>query len=248
MKRFLLSTAIAVISQATVAMATDLGNMNDSEREAFRAEVRAYILDNPGIIMEAVAVLEERKAADQVNNDKELLKANADDIYNDGASFVGGNLDGDITIVDFSDYHCPYCKKAHAEIQALIKADGNIRIIYKEFPILGPDSVTAAKFALATLLLAPNSYEDVNTSLMAMRGKPNEAALTSLAKGLGLDAAAILEKMDSDAVNAIIENNRSLGGRLQITGTPTFILADQLIRGYVPLQAMQQIVEEARKQ
>jgi len=248
MKRFLLSTAIAVISQATVAMATDLGNMNDSEREAFRAEVRAYILDNPGIIMEAVAVLEERKAADQVNNDKELLKANADDIYNDGASFVGGNLDGDITIVDFSDYRCPYCKKAHAEIQALIKADGNIRIIYKEFPILGPDSVTAAKFALATLLLAPNSYEDVNTSLMAMRGKPNEAALTSLAKGLGLDAAAILEKMDSDAVNAIIENNRSLGGRLQITGTPTFILADQLIRGYVPLQAMQQIVEEARKQ
>ena len=248
MKRFLLSTAIAVISQATVAMATDLGNMNDSEREAFRAEVRAYILDNPGIIMEAVAVLEDRKAADQVNNDKELLKANAEDIYNDGASFVGGNLDGDITIVDFSDYLCPYCKKAHAEIQALIKADGNIRIIYKEFPILGPDSVTAAKFALATLLLAPNSYEDVNTSLMAMRGKPNEAALTSLAKTLGLDAAAILEKMDSDAVNAIIENNRSLGQRLQITGTPTFILADQLIRGYVPLQAMQQIVEEARKQ
>ena len=248
MKRFLLSTAIAVISQATVAMATDLGNMNDSEREAFRAEVRAYILDNPGIIMEAVAVLEERKAAEQVNNDKELLKANADDIYNDGTSFVGGNLDGDITIVDFSDYRCPYCKKAHTEIQALIKSDGNIRIIYKEFPILGPDSVTAAKFALATLLLAPNSYEDVNTSLMAMRGKPNEATLTSLAKTLGLDATALLEKMDSDAVNAIIENNRSLGGRLQITGTPTFILGDQLIRGYVPLEGMQQIVEEARKQ
>ena len=248
MKRFLLSTAIAVISQATVAMATDLGNMNDSEREAFRAEVRAYILDNPGIIMEAVAVLEERKAAEQVNNDKEFLKANADDIYNDGASFVGGNLDGDITIVDFSDYRCPYCKKAHAEIQALIKSDGNIRIIYKEFPILGPDSVTAAKFALATLLLAPNSYEDVNTSLMAMRGKPNEATLTSLAKTLGLDATALLEKMDSDAVNAIIENNRSLGGRLQITGTPTFILGDQLIRGYVPLEGMQQIVEDTRKQ
>ena len=248
MKRFLLSTAIAVISQATVAMATDLENMNDSEREAFRAEVRAYILDNPGIIMEAVAVLEERKAAEQVNNDKELLKANAEDIYNDGASFVGGNLDGDITIVDFSDYRCPYCKKAHTEIQALIKSDGNIRIIYKEFPILGPDSVTAAKFALATLLLAPNSYEDVKASLMAMRGKPNEATLTSLAKTLGLDAAAIFEKMDSDAVNSIIENNRSLGGRLQITGTPTFILGDQLIRGYVPLEGMQQIVEEARKQ
>ena len=248
MKRFLLSTAIAVISQATVAMATDLENMNDSEREAFRAEVRAYILDNPGIIMEAVAVLEERKAAEQVNNDKELLMANADDIYNDGTSFVGGNLDGDITIVDFSDYRCPYCKKAHAEIQALIKSDGNIRIIYKEFPILGPDSVTAAKFALATLLLAPNSYEDVNTSLMAMRGKPNEATLTSLAKTLGLDATALLEKMDSDAVNAIIENNRSLGGRLQITGTPTFIFGDQLIRGYVPLEGMQQIVEDTRKQ
>lgn len=249
MKRLTLALGLVAMSFSSPAWATDVINLTDSERAAFGAEVRAYILQNPEIIMEAVAVLEERQAAEQINNEAAMLLSNADEIYNDGVSFVGGNPDGDITLVEFSDYRCAYCRKARPEIDALLKADGNIRLIYKEFPILGPDSLTTSQFALATLLLdGPEAYEEMNQSLMGMRGKPGDEALKKLADNLGLDGAALLEKMGGPEVMQIIQDNHALGQRLQISGTPTLILADQIFRGYVPLAGMQKIVDEARKQ
>ncbi|HBQ36858.1 MAG TPA: disulfide bond formation protein DsbA [Rhodobacteraceae bacterium] len=250
MKHLPLAIGLAAMTMAAPvpALATDIIEMTDGERAAFRAEVRAYILENPEIIMEAVAVLEQRQAAEQSNNDQAMVLSNHDAIFNDGVSHISGNPDGDITIVEFSDYRCAYCKRARPEVEALVKSDGNIRLIYKEFPILGPDSLTTAKFALATLLEAPQSYENMNKSLMALRGQPSPEALRKLALGMGLDADALLAKMDSSDVNQIIQANRALGQQLQISGTPTFILDGQLVRGYVPLAGMQKLVEEARKQ
>lgn len=250
MKHLPLAIGLAAMTMAAPvpALATDIIEMTDGERAAFRAEVRAYILENPEIIMEAVAVLEQRQAAEQSNNDQAMVLSNHDAIFNDGVSHISGNPDGDITIVEFSDYRCAYCKRARPEVEALVKSDGNIRLIYKEFPILGPDSLTTAKFALATLLEAPQSYENMNKSLMALRGQPSPEALRKLALGMGLDADALLAKMDSLEVNQIIQANRALGQQLQISGTPTFILDGQLVRGYVPLAGMQKLVEEARKQ
>jgi len=250
MKHLPLAIGLAAMTMAAPvpALATDIIEMTDGERAAFRAEVRAYILENPEIIMEAVAVLEQRQAAEQSNNDQAMVLSNHDAIFNDGVSHISGNPDGDITIVEFSDYRCAYCKRARPEVEALVKSDGNIRLIYKEFPILGPDSLTTAKFALATLLEAPQSYENMNKSLMALRGQPSPEALRKLALGMGLDADALLAKMDSSEVNQIIQANRALGQQLQISGTPTFILDGQLVRGYVPLAGMQKLVEEARKQ
>lgn len=248
MKHLPLAIGLAAMTMAVPALATDIIEMTDGERAAFRAEVRAYILENPEIIMEAVAVLEQRQAAEQSNNDQAMVLSNHDAIFNDGVSHISGNPDGDITIVEFSDYRCAYCKRARPEVEALVKSDGNIRLIYKEFPILGPDSLTTAKFALATLLVAPQSYENMNKSLMVLRGQPSPEALRKLALGMGLDADALLAKMDSLEVNQIIQANRALGQQLQISGTPTFILDGQLVRGYVPLAGMQKLVEEARKQ
>lgn len=247
MKRFTLAAAFALTSLTGPALATDIITMTDTERDVFRAEVRAYLMENPEVLLEAIAVLEERQAAEEANNDTALLLANADAIYNDGVSFVGGNPDGDITIVEFSDYRCPYCKRAHPEVAELVNSDGNIRLIYKEFPILGPESLTTAQFAMATLMVAgPDAYEKVSAALMEMRGDPSDAALTNIAEEYGLDGATLLEKMKSTEVTQAIQANRALGQSLQISGTPTFILADQMVRGYVPLENMREMVEAAR--
>ncbi len=247
MKRLILAAALAMTTLANPALATDIITMTDTERDVFRAEVRAYLMENPEVLLEAIAVLEEREATQAAGNDQALIAANADDIYNDGVSYVGGNPDGDITIVEFSDYRCPYCKRAHPEVAELVATDGNVRLIYKEFPILGQDSLTTAQFALATQMVAgPEAYVKVSNALMDLRGAPSDTALTKIAEGLGLDAAALLEKMKSTEVAQAIQANRALGQRLQISGTPTFILGDQVVRGYVPLENMRALVEEAR--
>ena len=247
MKRLALAAMLAALTVVNPAHATDIITMTDTERDVFRAEVRAYLMENPEVLLEAIAVLEDRQAAEAANNDVALLLENADAIYNDGFSYVGGNPDGDITIVEFSDYRCPYCKQAHPEVAELLASDGNIRLIYKEFPILGPDSLTTAQFALATLMVAgPEAYEKVSAALMDLRGEPSSDALTKLAEGFDLDAVALLEKMKSVEVTQAIQANRTLGQRLQISGTPTFILGDELVRGYVPLEAMRGLVAEAR--
>jgi protein-disulfide isomerase len=248
MKRFLLAAGMAILALATPAGAFDIATMSDDERATFRAEIRAYLMDNPEVLLEAIAVLEDRQAAEQQLSDGQLVIANADDIFNDGISWVGGNPDGDITVVEFSDYSCPYCKRVHPVIDDLVSSDGNIRLIYKEFPILGPNSEAASRFALATLLVAgPDAYRKVNNALMSLRGKPVPDAFPGIAEKLGLDADAILAKTDSDAVSDIIGNNQSLGQRLRISGTPTFIFGGQIVRGVAPIESMRAIVKAERE-
>ncbi len=224
-----------------------LDDMDAAESAAFGEAVRAYLLENPEVIMEAVAVLERRQAAEQVANDAALLATNHDELYNDPMSYVGGNPDGDVTFVEFVDYKCGYCRKAFPELQALLEADGNIRIIYKEFPILGEESLLASRFAVSAKLVAgDDAYGPVHDALMTMRGNVTEASLTTMADGLGLDGAAIAAGMSDPQVDAVLGANHDLAGRLQISGTPTFVIGDQLVRGYVPLEAMAEVVAELR--
>ncbi|MDA7428619.1 DsbA family protein [Primorskyibacter aestuariivivens] len=241
------ATLASTLALATPALATDLTEMSDAEREAFRAEVRAYLLDNPEVIMEAVQVLEERQQAAQEGMDVALVQANRDDIFNDGFSHVGGNPDGDITMVEFVDYRCGYCRKAHDEVHELINTDGNIRFITKEFPILGPESLESSKFAIAVRNVAgDDAYVAANDTLIRYNGKITEGSLRKLAMGLGVDADAVLAEMESDAVARVISETRALAQRLQINGTPTFVLEDEMIRGYVPLEGMRQFVDQVR--
>ncbi|HKL55919.1 MAG TPA: DsbA family protein [Roseovarius sp.] len=242
-----LTALAAVAALALPAQAFDLQDMSAAERDAFRAEIRTYLLENPEVIMEAVAVLEQRQAEEQARGDSDMIKANAGALFDDGHSWVGGNPDGDITLVEFMDYRCGYCKRAFPEVESLIEADGNIRIIIKEFPILGEQSVLASRFAIATLQVAGDEgYKQVHDALMTFRGEISQPALERLAEGFGLDAEAITARMDSDAVTEVINENRALGQRLNITGTPSFVMEDQMLRGYVPLDAMQQIADDIR--
>ncbi|MCV2880809.1 DsbA family protein [Actibacterium sp. XHP0104] len=249
MTRFLLAGALAALTLAAPAGATDLASMSQSEREAFRAEVRAYLLDNPEVLMEAIAVLEERQAHQQVAADVALVATNSDEIYNDGYSWVGGNPDGDITLVEFMDYRCGYCRKAYDDVNTLIKTDGNIRFVVKEFPILGEESDLSSRFAIAAQQIAGDeAYEKAHDELITFRGKVSVKSLANLAEKLNLDADAVIARMTSPEVDQVIAANHALAQRLGISGTPTFVLEEQMLRGYVPLAAMQQIVAEVRAQ
>lgn len=249
MKHLASTLALAAALMAGSAQALDLNAMSDAERAAFRAEIKAYLLDNPEIIMEAVAVLEQRQADAQVANDAALVRANADDLYADANSWEGGNPDGDITMVEFVDYRCSYCRKAHDEVHQLIEGDGNIRFIVKEFPILGADSVTSSRFAIATKFVAGDeAYKQVSDALIKLKSSVTEPVLRALAESLRLDADAILAEMDSDKVTSVISENRALGQRLSISGTPTFVMGDMVLRGYMPLAQMQEIAGSIRAQ
>jgi len=235
----------ALMISATPALAQD--GMSDAERSMFRAEVRAYLLENPEVLMEAIGVLESRQAQAETQRDEQLAQMNAAALFDDGFSFVGGNPDGDITVVEFIDYRCGFCRRAHPEVAELVQTDGNIRIITKEFPILGEQSLLSAQFAIATKIVAGDAaYKQVSDALMALRSDVTPDSLSTLASAFDLDGDAILAEMDSDATQTVLANNRALGERLAITGTPTFVFGEQMVRGYVDLAQMRQIVEDVR--
>ena len=242
-----LTASLFALFWALPAAAVDLSAMNADERAAFGAAVRDYLMENPEVIMEAVQLLEQRQADAQAQADLDLVASHKEEIFNDGYSFVGGNPDGDITLVEFLDYRCGYCRRAHPEVAKLLKSDGNIRLIVKEFPILGEQSMMASRFAIATKQIAgPAAYKAVSDTLMAFQGDYTMAGLTRMADTLGLDSATIAHRMDSEEVTREIRDTRALAQKLQISGTPTFVLDDELLRGYLPYDQLTIIVDEKR--
>lgn len=239
---------VATCLLGTPALAGGLGEMTDSERQTFRDEVKAYLLENPEVLVEAMGVLQAREEQNAAAQDLQMLADNHDVIFNDPASWVGGNPEGDITVVEFVDYRCGYCRKAHDEVAELVNSDGNIRFVLKEFPILGEESLVSSQFAIAVLQLhGPEAYKTVHDQLIALRGSPDGATLARLAGNLGLDPKAIEARMSSPEVMSVIEANHALAERMQISGTPTFVIDQTLVRGYVPLDGMRQIVEGQRQ-
>lgn len=236
--------ALAVSAGPALA---DLTAMTDAERAAFRDEVRAYLLEDPEVLMEAIGALEARQAAAQSETDAALVRENAEALFGDDGSWVGGNPDGDVTVVEFLDYRCGFCRQAHPEVEELVRTDGNVRLVLKEFPILGEASVVAARYALATRsAFGDEAYKRLHDGLYALRAEVTPEALDQLALSLDLDPDAIRAGLADPAIEATIAGTYGLAQRLGISGTPTFVIADRLVRGYVPLDALRDAVTEAR--
>lgn len=247
MRHWVLSTLAAFLFAAAPALAFDISAMSDTERAEFRAEIRAYLLENPEVIFEAVQILEDRQAQEQANADKDIIAANAAAIFEDGHSWVGGNPQGDITIVEFMDYRCGFCRRAAPEVEKLLASDGNVRLVIKEFPILGEQSVIMSRFAIATQQVAGDAaYKDIHDVLLELNGDVSDARLRRLADDLGLDAEAILAQMGSSDVTEVIAQNRALAQSLSISGTPSFIVEDELVRGFLPADQMQMVIDDKR--
>lgn len=246
--RLILPAFMAALVASGPTAALDLETMSAEERTLFRSEVRDYLMENPEVIMEAVQALEDRQAAEQANADLALVSNNADAIFEDGFSFVGGNPDGDITIVEFMDYRCGYCKRAYGEVEKLLETDGEIRFIVKEFPILGEQSILASRFVIAAKQLeGAEAYKSLHDALMEFNGDITIAALRRLSDTYELDADAIESRMNDDSVTDEISQTRALAQKLRITGTPTFVVHDEMLRGYLPYDQMRAILDEKRE-
>ncbi|MEM6481722.1 MAG: DsbA family protein [Pseudomonadota bacterium] len=242
----LIATALCL---AMPAGAVDLSDMSDAEREIFRSEIRDYLLENPDVIMEAVQVLEQREAQAQMRADVDLVRQNATKLFDDPTSWVGGNPSGDLTLVEFIDYRCGFCRRAAPEIEELLERDANIKIIVKEFPILGEQSTLASRFAISVRQNAgDDAYKTVHDTLLAFNGEVTETALRRISDGLGLPTDKVLAEMDSPEVTDVIDANISLGQALRINGTPTFVLGEQMLRGFLSVDEMLRVAEAARAQ
>ena len=238
----------ALLLTATPALAFDIDAMSDAERAAFREEVRAYLMENPEVLMEAIGVLEERRAQEATAAEGQMLETHRDAIFSDGYSWVGGNPDGDVTVVEFMDYRCGYCKRAQPHVARLLESDGNIRYVVKEFPILGEQSTLASRYAISVQQIAGDeAYGKVHEALMGWNGDITEGALARIGREAGVDHEAIVAHMDTDAVTKVIDQNRTLAQALQIQGTPTFVMGDQFVRGFVEFDQMQEIVDGVRE-
>ena len=247
MKHLSLAALTMAAVLGTPAAALDLSAMSAADKAAFGEAVKTYLMENPEVLVEAINKLEERQQAAQADNDKVLVQSNAEDIFNFAGDWVGGNPEGDVTMVEFIDYKCTYCKKAYEVVDEVLKKDGKIRFVVKEFPILSEQSVLAARFAVATRQVAGDAaYEKVHDALMAVRGDITLDSLQRLAEAQKIDAKAVLAQMNTEAVTAVLRTNAQLAERMAIAGTPAFVVGGQLLRGYAPAEVMAQIIADER--
>lgn len=216
-----------------------------AQQAEIKALVKQYIADHPEIIGEAMQTLQDRQQQDQAAAATKEIKAHHDEIFNDGENTVVANPKGDVTVVEFLDYHCPYCKAAMPRILDITKRDKGVRLVVKEFPILGPGSVLAARWALAAR--AQGKYSAFHLAAMAYKGDLTESTLTTLATKAGLDAAKLSKTANSDEISSTLKSNLDLAQTLGIDGTPAFIIGDTLIPGAVPVEDLENAIKEARK-
>ena len=194
--------------------------------------VREYMLSHPELLIEMSNALRAQQEAEQGKADIALIKQYSQALFNDAADPVGGNAKGTQTIVEFVDYNCGYCKRATPALRELLASDKNVRVVYKEFPILSETSYVAAKAALAVHSLHPDRYEAFHDALMAQQGHlQDENAVAAVAKQLELNWASIQKKMQDPAIDKQLQNNRQLAQQLGLTGTPAFVIGETILRG-----------------
>lgn len=222
--------------------------LESTDREVLHAEIRNYLLEEPEIIMEAIRILEQRRVVDEAQAEIDMVKNHEDAIFNDGFSFVGGNPEGSVTMVEFLDYRCGYCKRAHGEVASLLQNDGDIRLIVKEYPILGPDSMAMSELAIATKISqGDDAYKRFADALMAFDGPLTDAAMDRVAKSASIDIAEARAALAKPEIKQQIAANHELGRTLNVSGTPTFIIGNKFVRGYLPLAQMAEAVELSRR-
>lgn len=215
-----------------------------AEEEAIRQLVRDYLLSNPEILIEAAQVYRERQQEMQQQQVDEVLTSRRDELDRDPDSPVVGNPDGDVVVVEFFDYRCPYCLRVAGPLREAIEDDGNIRLVMKEFPILGPESVLAARMALASV--EQDKYEELHFAFMSASGKLTEEAAFKIAERVGLDIDQLRRDMQDPAIEKMLQRNFALAQALQINGTPGFVIGDEIVRGAIDMRTLRQIVSKTR--
>ncbi len=241
LSRFLIAFALVALPAVAGAQTSP----PPLDREAIEKIVREYLMKNPEVIIEAVQELEKRQAQARDQAAKQTIAQRKAELTKDPDTPVGGNPDGDVTIVEFFDYHCGYCKRAHPTMQSVIKGDSKIRVAYKQMPILTPNSRVAAAGALAAD--KQGKYKEMHNALMEARGELTKERVLKIAADLKLDTEKLEKDMASPAVTQQIDRSLELAKSLGIDGTPAFVIGNKVIPGAVDASVIRAAVAEARK-
>ncbi|WP_298957024.1 DsbA family protein [uncultured Methylobacterium sp.] len=221
---------------------------SDAQRQAVEGIIKDYLLKNPEILQEAMTELEKRQQEAQKQAQASALKDSRDTLHGGLGGIVAGNPNGDVTLVEFFDYNCGYCKRALADLQTVMKADPKLKVVLKDFPVLGPESVEASKVALAVKAqLKGEKLFEYHTRLLESRGRVNGERALAVAREMGLDVARVQKDMQAPEVQAALQENVGLGDKLGLSGTPAFIIGDEIIPGAVGAEPIRKTIAGVRQ-
>ena len=205
--------------------------------------IRDFILNNPKVILESLKLYEEKINNEQKNTSRSIIKNELLQSIANGSDYIGGNPNGKITMIEFIDYRCGYCRKAHIEVKTLLKENPEIRFVVKEFPILGEQSIMASKASISVLIHQGKlGYENFTKRLLEYNGTINNDSITQLIASNGGDTNKIKSTMESEQVYKILNSNYLIAKKLTISGTPTFIIGTEIIRGYKDINTLQKLI------
>jgi protein-disulfide isomerase len=244
---FALSLATATLpaaAQDAAQMSSPAGGMSMDQKGQIEKIVHDYLMAHPEVIKEAIVALQAKEEAQKADDQSQAVITHKEQLFNDAATPVAGNPIGDVTVVEFFDYHCPYCKAVAEPLAQLLKEDKGIRLVLKEFPILGDDSRLASKAALAAV--AQGKYWEFHQALLDHRGAFDTDTIKAIAARVGLDPKKLLADMGDAKTEPLIDANRKLADSLDVGATPTFIIGDQVIEGAVPLDQLRAMIKKAR--
>ncbi len=235
--------AYAAITLSVLTISACGAQADDFSKEEIEKIVHEYIMENPEIIADAIYLLQERAEAQKAEQESAALKGMSDMLIANPVDPVGGNVDGTITLVEFFDYNCGYCKRSSPVLEALVANNPNLRVVYKEWPILSESSVVAARIALAVNLVQPELYEEFHHALYGAKSLRSADDVWKVAKQVGVDRTLVEANLNSPEVNQHLQQTSTLAQQLGITGTPAFIVGDQILKGAYPIEQIQQAID-----
>lgn len=239
---------LAAIGYFVISLPSALA-LTPKDRSEVEAIIKDYLLKNPEVLRDALQELERRMAAEESEKRAEALKANQKLLYDSPRGVVVGNRAGDVAIVEFFDYNCGFCKRALTDMMDLMKADPKLKFVLKEFPVLGPNSVDAARVSIALRMQDPDGkkYLDFHRRLLTARGEANRERALAAAKDAGADMARIEKDLASAEISATLEESLKLADVLGISGTPSYVIGNEVVPGAVGLNSLKSKVDAVRK-
>ena len=211
--------------------------------------IEKFILANPEIILESLKRYEEKIAVTTDTLEQKIIENELKTLKQKRSSYIGGNPDGSITMIEFIDYKCGYCKRAHEQIVTLLESNSEIRFVVKEFPILGAESEMASKASIAILLYQGEEvYKAFTSKLLKFNGTINMESIQNLIGLVDGKSIDIRKQMESKAVYEVINSNYALATKLKIRGTPTFIIGTEIVRGYKDIETLQNIINKSKQE
>ena len=243
MVRWLRAVVAALPLLAAVPAAADNSPLTRQDVETI---VREYLIANPEVLEEAFAALQSKRLAAATQERSAAIAQFREELERSPYGAVIGNPDGDVTLVEFFDYNCGFCRRALSDLDDLVAQDPNLRVVLKEFPVLGEASMKAAAVSIAVHQVAPDKYADFHTQLLEVEGRADDTAAFAVAEALAIPRSEIDAAMASDSVRKTVEESYRLAKALQLDGTPSYVVGDAVEEGAVGSETLKSRINVAR--